>query len=160
MDIVLVVLGLVLLVAGALGCIVPMLPGPPLSFLALLLLHWSRHGQFAVSTLVVMGVLTVAVVIIDYFVPIWGTRRFGGSKGGMIGATVGLFVGLFFPPVGIIAGPFAGAVVGELVVGRRSEEALRSGVGSLIGFIAGTGLKLALAFAAVFLFVKEVLRNV
>jgi len=142
---------------GIIGCLVPVLPGPPLSFLGLIMLHLTRFGQFSSSLLIVMAVITVIVSILDYIVPIWGTKRFGGSKYGMRGATVGLIIGLFLGPVGIIVGPLIGAIVGELIFKDDMKYAVRAGFGSLLGFLTGIGLKLAASFAMTFYFVRELI---
>ena len=154
-DILLVVLGACFLLVGLVGCIVPVIPGPPLSYLALLLLQATKFGHFTVKFLVITAIITVVVTAVDYLFPVWGAKKWGGSRAGAVGAMVGLLAGLFFPPVGIIVGPFLGAVAGELMAGRDSNSALRSGVGSFIGFLLGTGLKLTTCFAFTYYFIKE-----
>jgi uncharacterized protein YqgC (DUF456 family) len=152
---VLLILGIIMMLIGIIGCLLPVLPGPPLSFLGLILLHVSRFGQFTPTVLIVMASITVVVSILDYIVPIWGTKRFGGSKYGTRGATVGLIIGLFLGPVGIILGPLMGAIVGELIFKDDMSYALKAGFGSLLGFLTGIGLKLAASFIMTFYFVKE-----
>ena len=154
-DYILLILGIFLMLIGIIGCLVPVLPGPPLSFLGLLLLHFSRFGDFSGSTLIALGAITVVVTILDYVVPIWGTKKFGGSKYGTRGATVGLIIGLFLGPVGIIIGPLIGAIVGELIFKDDMRYAFKAGFGSLLGFLTGIGLKLAASFVMTFYFVKE-----
>jgi uncharacterized protein len=149
--------GILLMVLGIIGCLVPVLPGPPLSFIGLILLHISRFGQFPSRVLVILAIITAAVTIMDYIVPIWGTRKLGGSKYGTRGATVGLVIGLFFGPLGIFMGPLIGAVVGELIFKDDFSYALKAGIGSLLGFMAGIGLKLAVSFILTFYFVKELI---
>jgi len=154
-DYIFLILGIFLMIVGIIGCLVPVLPGPPLSFLGLILLHVTRFGQFSTTTLIVLAAITVVVTILDYIVPIWGTKKFGGSKYGTRGATVGLIIGLFLGPVGIIIGPLIGAIVGELIFKDDMRYALRAGFGSLLGFLTGIGLKLAASFVMTFYFVKE-----
>jgi uncharacterized protein YqgC (DUF456 family) len=156
-DILLVALGACFLLVGLVGCVVPIIPGPPLSYVALLLLQATRFAGFSVKFLVVAAIVTVVVTLLDYLLPVWGTKRWGGSRLGAVGALLGLLVGLFFPPVGIILGPFCGAVVGELLTGRKSNEALKSGIGSFIGFVLGTGMKLTVGIAFAFYFVRELI---
>lgn len=158
MDYVLVSLGFICLILGLVGCFAPILPGPPISFLGLLLLHWTRFGQFTPNILWMFAILTVFVSIIDYFIPLWGTRKWGGSGAGVTGATIGLVLGFFFPPIGIILGPFLGAVVGELMAGKKSHEAFKAGMGAFIGFVLGTAIKMALVFVMVYYFIAELLR--
>lgn len=142
---------------GIIGCLVPVLPGPPLSYLGLILLHVSRFAQFSKSILIALAVVTVIVTIVDYVVPIWGTKKFGGSKYGTRGATVGLIIGLFLGPAGIIIGPFVGAIVGELIFKDDMKYAIKAGFGSLLGFLTGVGLKLAASLVMTFYFVKELI---
>lgn len=154
-DYLLLISGILLMLLGIIGCLVPVLPGPPFSFIGIILLHLSRFGQFTASTLVILGTVAVVVTILDYIVPVWGTRKFGGSKYGVRGATVGLIIGLFLGPAGIILGSLIGAFVGEMIFKDDIRYAVRAGFGSLLGFLAGIGLKLAASFVMTFYFVKE-----
>ncbi len=156
MDIVLLVLGIILMLVGILGCILPVLPGPPLSFGGLLMIHFTKFAEYTTTLLVILAVVAVAVTILDYFVPIWGTKRFGGTKYGSWGATIGVVLGIFmFPPLGIIILPFIGAVVGESLKGSDFNSAMRAGFGSFMGFLMGTGLKLIASLIMAYYFVKE-----
>lgn len=157
-DYVLLILGIILMLIGIIGCLVPVLPGPPLSYLGLIMLHLTRFGQFSSTLLITMAVITVVVSVLDYIVPVWGTKKFGGSKYGTRGATIGLIIGLFLGPAGIIIGPLIGAVVGELIFKDDMKYAVRAGFGSLLGFLTGIGLKLATSFAMTFYFVRELIR--
>ncbi len=154
-DYLLLILGILFMIVGIIGCLVPVLPGPPISFLGLIMLHLTRFGHFSNSTLITLGFIAVVVTILDYIVPIWGTRRFGGSKYGTRGATVGLIIGFFLGPLGIILGPLIGAFVGEMIFKDDIKYAVRAGFGSLLGFMTGIGLKLATSFVMTFYFFKE-----
>jgi uncharacterized protein YqgC (DUF456 family) len=160
-DILLAAGGSALMIIGIIGCVLPIIPGPPLSFVGLLLLHFSRYAEFSFEFLVLFGAIAVIVTILDYIVPIWGTKKFGGSKAGMWGAGIGLVVGIFalapVMPLGIIIGPFAGAVIAEAMIGKKSTEAFRAGLGSVLGLMMGVGLKLAASLAMTFYFVKELI---
>ena len=156
-DYVLLILGIILMILGIIGCLVPVLPGPPISYLGLIMLHVTRFGQFTTTVLVSLAAIAIVVTILDYIVPIWGTRKFGGSKYGIRGATVGLIIGLFLGPVGIIVGPLIGAIVGELIFKDDMKYAIKAGLGSLLGFLTGIGLKLAASFVITFYFVKELI---
>jgi uncharacterized protein YqgC (DUF456 family) len=154
-DYILLIIGIILMIVGIIGCLVPVLPGPPLSYIGIILLHLSKFGQFSRTILIVLGVVTIVVTILDYIVPIWGTRKFGGSKYGVRGATVGLIIGFFLGPAGIIIGPLLGAIIGELIFKDDMKYALKAGFGSLLGFLTGVGLKLAASLIMTFYFVKE-----
>lgn len=157
-DILLTAGGGALMIVGIAGCVLPVIPGPPISFLGLLLLHFSKYTEFSFEFLLLFGAIAVIVTVLDYIVPIWGTKKFGGSKRGMWGAAIGLIIGVFIlPPIGIIVGPFAGAVIGEATTGKSSKQAFRAGLGSLLGLMMGVGLKLAASLIMTFYFVKELI---
>lgn len=170
MDVILIILGAICLLLGLIGCVAPVLPGVPLSYLGLLLLHWTDRAQFSWQFLTIWAVVVIVIQVLDYFIPAWGTKKFGGSKYGVLGSTIGLFVGLFMGPWGIIVGPFVGAVLGELLYFNRHPQdrieqsentnfnrALRAGFGSFIGLLTGTILKLICCGMMVFYFVKELI---
>ena len=146
MSTALVIFAILFLIAGIVGCVLPALPGVPLSYLALVLLRFSDNGDEVSNTmLIVYGLLTVLVTVLDYVIPVWGTKRYGGSKWGVWGSTVGLIAGLFLGPWGIVIGPFVGAVVFELLGGKPSKDAIRAGWGSFVGLLSGTIVKLIIA---------------
>ena len=142
MDIVLLVLAGICLIVGIIGCIVPGLPGVPVSYVGLWIAQATERVDFSWQMLLVWGIVTIVVSVLDYIIPAWGTKRFGGTKYGVWGSTIGLFVGLFFGAVGVIAGPLAGAILGELIGGKEMSQALRAGWGSFVGLLCGTVLKL------------------
>lgn len=159
MEWVLIAIGILLVVLGVLGAIVPGLPGPPLSFIALVLLQFTSTPPFSSDFLVIMGTLMVVVSILDYIIPIYGTKMFGGSKQGVRGSTIGLVVAVFILPMlgivmgpfgllGIILGPFIGAYIGEKMAGKDGDTALKAAFGSFIGFLAGTFMKIAYSVVA------------
>lgn len=153
-----ITLGVVLTIAGIAGCILPFIPGPPLSYSALLVLLIVDEQTFTSRFLIVWLLVTTVVTILDYYVPVWGTKKFGGSRKGVWGATIGLVAGIFFfPPFGMIAGPFLGAFLGELIEGKDTQAALRSGFGSFIGFVAGTVMKLTVSVIMAFYFFRAVI---
>lgn len=158
MDYFLIIIGVIFTLTGILGCVLPMLPGPPINYAALLVLHFTSAYQFTAKFLIIWAVVSFVVVILDYLIPIWGTKKFGGSKQGVWGSVIGLVAGLFiFPPFGIIIGPFAGAVIGELIAGKETGAAFKSGFGSFIGFLAGTLIKLVASGLMTWYFYKELI---
>lgn len=144
MDIFLLVLGITCLLTGLAGAVLP-LPGPPLSFAGLILLHISRFAEFSTVVLVGLGLVTLIIAILDYYIPIWGTKKFGGTRYGAIGATLGLVIGFFFiPAIGMFVGTFLGALIGELLGGSAFRQALKAAVGSFLGFVTGIIMKIVL----------------
>lgn len=156
MDILLIVLGAVCMLLGLLGCVLPALPGPPVSYVGLLLLHCTDRIQFSLMEMLVLLLLVIVAQVLDYFIPILGSKYSGGTRWGSWGAFVGSVVGLFFLPAGLFLGPFLGAVAGELLGAADLVRALKSGIGALAGFLLGTVLKLSLCMYFVILWFREV----
>lgn len=154
MDTLLLVLGVILMLGGLAGCILPFLPGPPLCYIALLIQQLQSDAPYTSRFLITWAVITVVVTALDYVIPIYGAKKFGGTKYGMWGCVIGLVAGLWFGPVGIIIGPFLGALVGELIANSGTDQAMRAALGSFIGFLAGTLLKLIACFVMIWYFVK------
>ena len=128
---------------GIIGSVVPVLPGPALSFVGLICASLTDDSTISTTKLWTWGIITLIICILDYILPGYFSKMFGGSKAGITGATIGVFIGLFMGPMGIILGPFVGAVAGEMFnQSRPLSEAIKVGFGSLISFIVGTGLKL------------------
>lgn len=156
-DLLWIILGSIFLIVGIIGCILPVIPGQILSWGALLFLQLTENPPFTTNFMVTWAMITAGVTLLDYYVPIWGTKQLGGSKRGIWGATIGLVIGIFFfPPFGLIIGPFVGAYLGELTAGKDSKTAFRSGLGSFVGFVAGTMMKLAISFVMGYHFVINV----
>lgn len=143
------------MLVGLVGCILPVIPGPPLGYVGLLLLNFTKGAQFETNDMVLWAFVAVIVTVADNVLPIWTTKKFGGSKAGVWGSTIGLILGLFFAPVGILVGPFIGAVLGEML-NNNNEKALKAGIGAFMGFVFGVGLKLASTGYFAWIFIQEV----
>lgn len=142
MEIILLILGFTCIVVGILGSVLPILPGLPVSYAGILLIHFTDKVQFSTHFLILWAVIVLAVQLLDYYIPIWGTKKFGGSKRGVWGCAVGMVVGIFIGPWGIVLGPFVGAIVGELTGGKQAQVAIKAGFGSFLGFLVGIVSKL------------------
>lgn len=155
---VLEILALVAAVFGIVGSIMPGLPGPPVSWVGMLLVFFAEKGTdnpMTLTVLIVWLVITVVVSILDYVVPAWTTRAAGGHKAASTGALIGLLAGIFLTPVGMIAGALLGAFIGELMVTDKGVfAAFKAGLGAFAGFIFGTGLKLITSGIMCYLIVK------
>lgn len=141
MDILLIILGALCMIIGLAGCLLPIIPGPPTAYVGLLLLHFTDKAQFTTAQLLTWLFVVILLQVLDYFIPMLGSKYSGGSRWGTRGCLIGTIAGLFFMPWGIILGPFLGAFLGELLGGRETGQALKSGLGSLLGFLFGTVLK-------------------
>ena len=149
MDIALMIIAGLLMLTGLVGCVLPVLPGVPLAYVGLLLLQLTDKVQFSTTFMLIWLAVVIVIQVLDYYVPAWGTKQFGGSKWGVWGCTIGLLLGVVGLPLGPggIAGlffwPFVGALVGEYLKQRDTRIALRAAVGSFIGMMTGIVAKVA-----------------
>ena len=144
MEAVLIILAVILLFAGLLGCVLPAIPGPPLSYIALLLVQWAWK-PFGTTTLIVFAVVTLVVTVLDFVIPVWGAKVFGATKQGIYGSIIGMLVGTFLTPVGMITGLLAGAILGDMYAGKKLSDAIGSGLGTFLGTMAGMAVKLVVS---------------
>lgn len=158
-----IVLSIFMALLGFAGAIIPALPGPPFSWLALLLLSFYPATDFSNVLLIVMAVIAIALTVLDYIIPSLATKKFGGSKAGVWGCNVGLFISFIGLPLGpqgilgVILWPFIGAFVGELIKSKDFKVSLRSALGAFTGFLCGTGLKLIYAVTVIFTIILELI---
>ncbi len=155
MDVFLIVLGLILILAGLIGCILPGLPGPLTAWLGLVVTTLAKVIPDDWSFIGVTFFIVLIITILDYLIPAVGTKKFGGSKYGTIGAVVGVIAGFFLPiPGGIIVGAFAGAFIGEYLKNNDAAQALKAAFGALIGFLVSTGMQLIVTLIFLGLYIK------
>lgn len=161
-EILILIFAIILIILGLAGCILPIIPGPPVSFAGLLLLKYTgfveswKLEDFD-TKLWYFAAAAILVTVLDYIVPIWGTKKFGGSRAGTWGAGLGLVAGLFFAPFGLIIGPFLGAFIGEIIAGKDEKSSLRAAFGSFIGFLTGVILKFIVSGYITLVFIKEII---
>ncbi|MBL4605052.1 MAG: DUF456 domain-containing protein [Flavobacteriaceae bacterium] len=157
MDILLLFLGFIFIFLGIIGSFLPILPGPITGWVGLLLLHLTEAIPQNWTFLGITLGIAILIYILDFIIPALGTKKFGGSKYGMYGTTLGLIVGLLFlGPLGIIIGPFAGALIGELMYDSKdSKRAFRAAYGAFIGFLFSTGLKFIVSLIFTGLFISK-----
>ena len=139
---------IVLLILGLLGCFVPIIPGPPLSFIALLVLTAFTDYKSSDEFLWQWAAIVVVVTVVDFWLQIYGVKKFGGTKKAINGTMIGLFLGIIAPiPLGFIVGPFVGAFVGAYIDEKDDLiKVLKIASGALVGFIGGLVLKLIVCF--------------
>jgi len=142
-----IIIGSIFVLLGIAGCVLPILPGPVLSFLGLLLLALLKNFSppLTPTLIMIMAILTVVVTIGDYLIPLWGAKRYGATKWGIWGSVIGMAIGIFFSPFGMLLGAFIGAVTVEWLVQKERGKALKAGWGVFIGSLAGTALKLGVS---------------
>ena len=159
MTTVIIFLGLILSITGLIGCILPIIPGPPLSYIALLILSFTKNWEpFSTTFLIVTGLLAGLTLFLDYVVPVVGAKKFGASKFGIWGSFIGMIIGFItFPPFGVIVGGFLGAVGGELLAGKGGDDAIRAGIGVFLGNLFNIGLKMGISGFMLFFYIKPML---
>ena len=153
MDIALTLLAGLLVVCGAVACLIPVLPGPFMAYCGLLCLIPTTHGP-SVTALVVFGLVMIVATALDTLAPLWGARKFKCSKWGTWGCVVGSLVGMFFFPLGLLLGPFLGAFAGELISGRAAGLAAKGGLGACLGFFAGAAVKFLACLAMLVCYIR------
>ncbi len=155
----LIIIGIILNIIGIIGVVLPALPGIVLNYIALILLYIVKgEAEFGLRILIVFGVLTVSVTLLDYILPLLGARKYGASRIGVWGAVVGMLVGIvFFPPFGIIFGLLIGAFIGEMLAGKEHSQALRAGFATFLGSLTSIVVKLALSIVMTIYFFIHIL---
>lgn len=150
MDWLLIILGAVLVIVGIVGSFLPLIPGPPIAYAGLLIQQFRDPEPFTLTFLLIWLGIVVVSLVLDYVIPAWGTKKYGGSKYGVWGSTIGLLFGFFMGPWGVIIGPFIGAFVGEMIAGKNSKQSLRAAWGSFVGFLLGSLLKVVVCFVMLY----------
>jgi len=146
MDIFIIFLVAFILILGIIGCFVPIIPGPPISYGALLVFHFFSSYNIDENTLWIWALIVIAVTVFDLWIQIYGVKKFGGTKKAVNGSIIGLIIGIFlFPPFGIIIGPFLGAFIGAKMDNPDVNKALKIALGAFAGFILGTLVKLSVS---------------
>jgi uncharacterized protein len=150
----LIIIGVILNIIGIIGVILPALPGIVLNYIALILLYIAKgEAEFSLRILIVFGIITLLVTLLDYILPLLGARKYGASRIGILGAVIGMLVGIiFFPPFGIIFGLLIGAFLGELIAGKEQSQALRAGFATFLGSLTSMVVQLLLAIVMTFYF--------
>jgi uncharacterized protein len=155
-DIIIISIGLLLTIIGLIGCIVPAVPGPPLNYIALLLLEWAVPGDIhSLNFYLVLGIITILSIILDYVFPVWAAKKYKASNTGIWGSVIGMILGIvFFPPFGMIAGLLVGAVLGELIAGKKNTEAMKTGMVTFISSLIMIVFKFAISGVMTYYFFK------
>ena len=157
METIIIIFGIILIIIGFIGAFLPIIPGLPFSYAALLILQLQSEPPFSMGFLIFWLAVVVGAMVLDNIIPVYGTKKYGGTKFGIAGSTIGMIVGIFvFPPLGMIIFPLLGAFLGEIITGNTQEQALKSAWGSFIGFMAATGIKVMVAGIIAFYFFKAI----
>ncbi|KJR42647.1 membrane protein containing DUF456 [Candidatus Magnetoovum chiemensis] len=158
LDFILTLISAIFMLLGIIGCVLPIIPGPPISYAGLILLQMTSRHPFSFKFFVIYGILTASVTVLDYIIPLYSVKKFKGSRYALWGSTIGLLLGLFFiPPFGIILLPISGAFLGEMIYSKKYNIAVKSAFASFIGFAASTSLKLVLSCLIAYHFLMKVL---
>ena len=157
MDIFFIITGLILCIVGLIGSFFPIIPGPITSWIGLVFLHFTTFVPLEIYFLLGTFMIAISIFILDLIIPIIGLKKFGGTRGGQIGAIIGLVIGFFFGPIGLLAGPFLGALSGEIINKSKINIAIKASFGTLLGFIVGASMKFIISFIFLLAFFQKLL---
>lgn len=145
MELFVKILAIAIMLIGIAGSVLPVIPGIPLVFFAILGYGWYEGFHLvSVKYIAIIGALTLLSVLVDYVAGVWGAKKAGSSRMGMLGALIGVVIGIFFGPIGILVGPWLGALAGEYLVLRDVNQAINVATGTLVGMFAGMAFKFLL----------------
>ncbi len=155
----LLIIAIIVVVIGALGTLLPILPGTPVICVAAIAYGWYEgFSKITPLTIVILLVLMVVTYGIDYISGILGAKKYGASKYGTWGSLIGGILGFVFLSIpGIVIGPLAGAIIGEVIAGKKLNEASKVGLGTLVGMAVGSAVKFSIACAMAAIFITKVL---
>ncbi len=157
MDIIIICVVALILLLGVIGCFVPIIPGPPISYGALLVFHFFSSYNIDEKTLWLSAFIVIVVTVFDLWLQIYGVKKFGGTKKAVNGSIIGLIIGIFFfPPFGIIIGPFLGAFIGAKMDDPDINKALKIALGALAGFVVGTLVKLSVSLYIIYIIYESI----
>ena len=153
MDLILLIIGLLLCLIGIVGSFLPIIPGPVTSWLGILFLNLTSVVEFNLNFVLITLTVAISVGILDYLIPVLGVKKLGGTRSGQIGTTVGLIVALIIlGPIGIIIGPFGGALLGEMSTKKSLQDSIKPAFGAFIGVIAGSVIKFLISLSFLFFY--------
>ena len=156
MDNLIIVVAGIFLIAGLIGCVVSKLPGTPLCYLGIIILNFSSIAEYSVHFFIRWGLVIIAVQGLNYYIPHWGKRKFGGSRRGVWGSLIGMLAGIYFGLWGIVTGAILGALMGELIAGKESNRAIHEAISSFSFFILGTISQLIVAGILISHYIDEI----
>ncbi len=153
MDIILLIIGLLLCLIGIVGSFLPIIPGPVTSWLGILLLNLTSVVEFNLNFVLITLTVAISVGILDYLIPVLGVKKLGGTRSGQIGTTLGLIIALIIlGPIGIIIGPFGGALLGEMSTKKSLQDSIKPAFGAFVGVVAGSVIKFLISLSFLFFY--------
>ena len=145
------------LLLGLIGSVLPIVPGPIMSYLGILALYFFTDISFSNNEILIYSILTIVVFSSDYILQFLGVKKLGGQKNALYGTVFGIFIGLFFAPLGLFLGPFLGAFLGALKDNKEQKQAIRIALGALLRFVCGTVLKLTYSIYIIYIVLNKLL---
>ena len=153
MDLILLIIGLLLCLIGIVGSFLPIIPGPVTSWLGILLLNLTSVVDFNLNFVLITLTVAISVGILDYLIPVLGVKKLGGTRSGQIGTTLGLIIALIIlGPIGIIIGPFGGALLGEMSTKKSFQDSVKPAFGAFVGVVAGSVIKFLISLSFLFFY--------
>lgn len=151
-----ITVGILLILVGIAGSLLPLIPGPPIAYAGLLIQLFRDPDPFTSKFLWIWAGIVVVSLVLDFMIPLWGTKKFGGTKYGAWGCTIGFILAFWMGPLGIIIGPFLGAFAGEMIYGQSTQKSFKAALGSFVGFLLGSFLKLVICFMMMYYLIASI----
>ncbi len=153
---VIIIISILFLIIGLIGSIIPVIPGPIFSYLGIIFSYISSVIDISRGEFLMISLATILVFLLDYIFQYYGVKKLGGGRISVLGLVLGTILGLFFAPFGLLLGPFLGAFVGAILENKNKLQSLKVAVGSLIGFISGSVVKLTFSVFLLWIFLKSI----
>ena len=159
MEEIIYILSFLLLVVGLIGSFVPVIPGPLISFIGIVLTFSFTSLPIGSNMMWILGILMAIAMVGDYLVQILGVKKLGGGKKAIRGTIIGSLLGMFVPPIGILFGALIGAFMGAKMELGSNRQSIKVALGAFIGFLIGTGVKLIYSGYVLYIFTELVLKK-
>ena len=156
MEFLLIIFVIFLLLVGLIGSFIPAIPGPSVSYVSLLVFHFFTSYEISIANLLICALIAILVTIFDFWIQVYGVKKFGGGKKAVNGSIIGLILGLLFiPGIGIIIGPLLGSFVGAQMEAKKFNDAIKIAFGAFVGFIVGTLSKLSFSIYIIYIIINS-----
>ena len=80
MELFIIIIASLFMLIGFMGAIIPIIPGPIISYIGLLLIYFFTELSFSMNEILLYTILTIIVFFSDYLLQFIGVKKFGGNS--------------------------------------------------------------------------------